>query len=112
MARATVLENHCSPCWSVSSPSRSLCLQINQNKLPTRAVESRVISRGPDFTPAFADFGRQMSGGRSGAAVSHAHAHVITTPPPDTNTTPLFLSNNVSCLCVSHLSLSHALTEY
>nr|XP_046168176.1 eukaryotic translation initiation factor 4 gamma 3-like isoform X9 [Oncorhynchus gorbuscha] len=48
--------------------------KINQNKLPTRAVESRVISRGPDFTPAFADFGRQMSGGR-GAAVSHAHAH-------------------------------------
>uniref|UniRef100_A0A674F7X6 Eukaryotic translation initiation factor 4 gamma 3 n=1 Tax=Salmo trutta TaxID=8032 RepID=A0A674F7X6_SALTR len=40
--------------------------KINQNKLPTRAVESRVISRGPDFTPAFADFGRQMSGGRSG----------------------------------------------
>uniref|UniRef100_A0A8C7UCC5 Eukaryotic translation initiation factor 4 gamma, 3a n=1 Tax=Oncorhynchus mykiss TaxID=8022 RepID=A0A8C7UCC5_ONCMY len=38
--------------------------KINQNKLPTRAVESRVISRGPDFTPAFADFGRQMSGGR------------------------------------------------
>uniref|UniRef100_A0A674F666 Eukaryotic translation initiation factor 4 gamma 3 n=1 Tax=Salmo trutta TaxID=8032 RepID=A0A674F666_SALTR len=74
--------------------------KINQNKLPTRAVESRVISRGPDFTPAFADFGRQMSGGRSGAAVSHAHAHVITTPPPDTNTTPLFLSNNVSCLCL------------
>uniref|UniRef100_A0A674F7W3 Eukaryotic translation initiation factor 4 gamma 3 n=1 Tax=Salmo trutta TaxID=8032 RepID=A0A674F7W3_SALTR len=50
--------------------------KINQNKLPTRAVESRVISRGPDFTPAFADFGRQMSGGRSGAAVSHAHAHL------------------------------------
>uniref|UniRef100_A0A8C7UDR9 Eukaryotic translation initiation factor 4 gamma, 3a n=1 Tax=Oncorhynchus mykiss TaxID=8022 RepID=A0A8C7UDR9_ONCMY len=41
--------------------------KINQNKLPTRAVESRVISRGPDFTPAFADFGRQMSGGRGGA---------------------------------------------
>uniref|UniRef100_A0A8C7SQB3 Eukaryotic translation initiation factor 4 gamma 3 n=1 Tax=Oncorhynchus mykiss TaxID=8022 RepID=A0A8C7SQB3_ONCMY len=42
--------------------------KINQNKLPTRAVESRVISRGPDFTPAFADFGRQMSGGRGGAS--------------------------------------------
>uniref|UniRef100_A0A6Q2WWU5 Eukaryotic translation initiation factor 4 gamma, 3a n=1 Tax=Esox lucius TaxID=8010 RepID=A0A6Q2WWU5_ESOLU len=40
--------------------------KINQNKLPTRTVESRVISRGPDFTPAFADFGRQMSGGRGG----------------------------------------------
>uniref|UniRef100_A0A8C7UA34 Eukaryotic translation initiation factor 4 gamma, 3a n=1 Tax=Oncorhynchus mykiss TaxID=8022 RepID=A0A8C7UA34_ONCMY len=50
--------------------------KINQNKLPTRAVESRVISRGPDFTPAFADFGRQMSGGR-GAAVRGARR-----PPP------------------------------
>uniref|UniRef100_A0A669DTR2 Eukaryotic translation initiation factor 4 gamma 3 n=1 Tax=Oreochromis niloticus TaxID=8128 RepID=A0A669DTR2_ORENI len=39
--------------------------KMNQNKLPSRAVDSRVISRGPDFTPAFADFGRQMSGGRS-----------------------------------------------
>ncbi|KAJ8387227.1 hypothetical protein AAFF_G00159460 [Aldrovandia affinis] len=38
--------------------------KINQNKLPLRQVESRVISRGPDFTPAFADFGRQSSGGR------------------------------------------------
>uniref|UniRef100_A0A8C7JQC7 Eukaryotic translation initiation factor 4 gamma 3 n=1 Tax=Oncorhynchus kisutch TaxID=8019 RepID=A0A8C7JQC7_ONCKI len=44
--------------------------KINQNKLPTRAVESRVISRGPDFTPAFADFGRQMSGGRGGAMMN------------------------------------------
>uniref|UniRef100_A0A667XY46 Eukaryotic translation initiation factor 4 gamma 3 n=1 Tax=Myripristis murdjan TaxID=586833 RepID=A0A667XY46_9TELE len=44
--------------------------KINQNKLPSRVVDSRVISRGPDFTPAFADFGRQMTGGR-GAAVSH-----------------------------------------
>ncbi|KAL0978497.1 hypothetical protein UPYG_G00171250 [Umbra pygmaea] len=49
--------------------------KINQNKLPGRAVESRLISRGPDFTPSFADFGRQMSGGRGGAAVSHAHSH-------------------------------------
>lgn len=48
-----------------------LCvLQINQNKLPSRVVDTRAISRGPDFTPAFADFGRQMTGGR-GAAVSH-----------------------------------------
>ncbi|XP_036388416.1 eukaryotic translation initiation factor 4 gamma 3 isoform X4 [Megalops cyprinoides] len=38
--------------------------KINQNKLPMRPVDSRVISRGPDFTPAFADFGRQSSGGR------------------------------------------------
>ncbi len=48
-----------------------LCVaQMNQNKMPSRAVDSRAISRGPDFTPAFADFGRQMTGGR-GAAVSH-----------------------------------------
>uniref|UniRef100_A0A8C9WUW5 Eukaryotic translation initiation factor 4 gamma 3 n=1 Tax=Scleropages formosus TaxID=113540 RepID=A0A8C9WUW5_SCLFO len=43
--------------------------KINQNKLPMRTMDSRVISRGPDFTPAFADFGRQLSGGR-GAPVS------------------------------------------
>ncbi|KAI1890557.1 hypothetical protein AGOR_G00154910 [Albula goreensis] len=44
--------------------------KINQNKLPSRAMDSRVISRGPDFTPAFADFGRQMSGGRGAALMS------------------------------------------
>lgn len=44
-------------------------VQMNQNKLPSRVVDSRAISRGPDFTPAFADFGRQMGGGR-GTAVS------------------------------------------
>uniref|UniRef100_A0AAQ5YYT1 Eukaryotic translation initiation factor 4 gamma, 3a n=1 Tax=Amphiprion ocellaris TaxID=80972 RepID=A0AAQ5YYT1_AMPOC len=38
--------------------------KMNQNKLPSRVVDSRVISRGPDFTPAFADFGRQMTVGR------------------------------------------------
>uniref|UniRef100_A0A8C2ENV0 Eukaryotic translation initiation factor 4 gamma, 3b n=1 Tax=Cyprinus carpio TaxID=7962 RepID=A0A8C2ENV0_CYPCA len=38
--------------------------KINQNKLPMRSVDPRVISRGPDFTPAFADFGRQIPGGR------------------------------------------------
>ncbi|XP_067302409.1 eukaryotic translation initiation factor 4 gamma 3 isoform X10 [Pseudorasbora parva] len=38
--------------------------KINQNKLPMRPVDPRVISRGPDFTPAFADFGRQIQGGR------------------------------------------------
>ncbi|CAM4679691.1 unnamed protein product [Leuciscus chuanchicus] len=37
--------------------------KINQNKLPMRPVDPRVI-RGPDFTPAFADFGRQLQGGR------------------------------------------------
>lgn len=51
---------------------------MNQNKLPSRVVDSRVISRGPDFTPAFADFGRQITGGR-GAAVSHAltNIHIV-----------------------------------
>ncbi|KAJ8391176.1 hypothetical protein AAFF_G00096050 [Aldrovandia affinis] len=44
--------------------------KINQNKLPSRVTEPRVISRGPDFTPAFADFGRQMSGGRGAALMS------------------------------------------
>ncbi|XP_064423938.1 eukaryotic translation initiation factor 4 gamma 3 isoform X2 [Latimeria chalumnae] len=38
--------------------------KINQTKLPMRALDSRMMSRGPDFTPSFADFGRQMSGGR------------------------------------------------
>ncbi|XP_034021749.1 LOW QUALITY PROTEIN: eukaryotic translation initiation factor 4 gamma 3 [Thalassophryne amazonica] len=38
--------------------------KMNQNKLPSRVVDSRMISRGPDFTPAFADFGRQITGGR------------------------------------------------
>ncbi|KAI4827908.1 hypothetical protein KUCAC02_031265 [Chaenocephalus aceratus] len=52
--------------------------KINQNKLPSRAVESRVISRGPDFTPAFADFGRQTTGGR-GAAPMNIGAR---RPPP------------------------------
>uniref|UniRef100_A0A8C9SUZ6 Eukaryotic translation initiation factor 4 gamma 3 n=1 Tax=Scleropages formosus TaxID=113540 RepID=A0A8C9SUZ6_SCLFO len=47
--------------------------KINQNKLPMRTMDSRVISRGPDFTPAFADFGRQLSGGR-GAPVSALQA--------------------------------------
>lgn len=45
--------------------------QINQTKLPIRPVDSRVLSRGPDFTPAFADFSRQLLGGR-GAPVSDA----------------------------------------
>uniref|UniRef100_A0A665XER5 Eukaryotic translation initiation factor 4 gamma, 3a n=1 Tax=Echeneis naucrates TaxID=173247 RepID=A0A665XER5_ECHNA len=45
--------------------------KMNQNKLPSRVVDSRVISRGPDFTPAFADFGRQMTGGRGAAKNKH-----------------------------------------
>uniref|UniRef100_A0A671YHQ8 Eukaryotic translation initiation factor 4 gamma 3 n=1 Tax=Sparus aurata TaxID=8175 RepID=A0A671YHQ8_SPAAU len=43
--------------------------KINQNKLPSRVVDTRAISRGPDFTPAFADFGRQMTGGRGAAVI-------------------------------------------
>ncbi|XP_066547258.1 eukaryotic translation initiation factor 4 gamma 3 isoform X2 [Amia ocellicauda] len=45
-------------------------LQINQNKLPMRPLDTRAISRGPDFTPAFADFGRQVSGGRGAALLN------------------------------------------
>ncbi|KAM9759491.1 eukaryotic translation initiation factor 4 gamma 3 isoform 5-T5 [Menidia menidia] len=52
--------------------------KMNQNKLPSRSVDSRVISRGPDFTPAFADFGRQMGGGR-GASLMNIGAR---RPPP------------------------------
>ncbi|KAJ8264847.1 hypothetical protein COCON_G00139460 [Conger conger] len=52
--------------------------KINQNKLPMRAVDSRVISRGPDFTPAFADFGRQSSGGRGAPLLSVG----LRRPPP------------------------------
>uniref|UniRef100_A0A7N8YB51 Eukaryotic translation initiation factor 4 gamma, 3a n=1 Tax=Mastacembelus armatus TaxID=205130 RepID=A0A7N8YB51_9TELE len=44
--------------------------KMNQNKLPSRMVDTRVISRGPDFTPAFADFGRQMTGGRGAALMN------------------------------------------
>uniref|UniRef100_A0A672LPG6 Eukaryotic translation initiation factor 4 gamma 3-like n=1 Tax=Sinocyclocheilus grahami TaxID=75366 RepID=A0A672LPG6_SINGR len=49
--------------------------KINQNKLPMRPVDSRVISRGPDFTPAFADFGRQISGGRGAPVCPNLFSH-------------------------------------
>ncbi|XP_077386663.1 eukaryotic translation initiation factor 4 gamma 3 isoform X1 [Festucalex cinctus] len=52
--------------------------KINQNKLPSRAADPRVISRGPDFTPAFADFGRQMSGARGAMLMSMGTRR----PPP------------------------------
>ncbi|KAL4667141.1 hypothetical protein H8959_005830 [Pygathrix nigripes] len=39
-------------------------LEINQPKLPMRTLDPRILPRGPDFTPAFADFGRQTPGGR------------------------------------------------
>uniref|UniRef100_A0A8C3WIG0 Eukaryotic translation initiation factor 4 gamma 3 n=1 Tax=Catagonus wagneri TaxID=51154 RepID=A0A8C3WIG0_9CETA len=38
--------------------------KINQPKLPIRTLDPRILPRGPDFTPAFADFGRQSPGGR------------------------------------------------
>ncbi|XP_016070064.1 PREDICTED: eukaryotic translation initiation factor 4 gamma 3 isoform X4 [Miniopterus natalensis] len=38
--------------------------KINQPKLPMRTLDPRILPRGPDFTPAFADFGRQSPGGR------------------------------------------------
>ncbi|XP_030624145.1 eukaryotic translation initiation factor 4 gamma 3 isoform X1 [Chanos chanos] len=52
--------------------------KINQNKLPMRPVDPRVISRGPDFTPAFADFGRQMPGGRGAPLLNVG----LRRPPP------------------------------
>uniref|UniRef100_A0A803TAZ0 Eukaryotic translation initiation factor 4 gamma 3 n=1 Tax=Anolis carolinensis TaxID=28377 RepID=A0A803TAZ0_ANOCA len=42
--------------------------KINQPKLPLRTLDPRILARGPDFTPAFADFGRQLPGGRAAAA--------------------------------------------
>ncbi|KAM9409761.1 eukaryotic translation initiation factor 4 gamma 3 isoform 2-T2 [Pholidichthys leucotaenia] len=44
--------------------------KMNQNKLPSRVSDSRVISRGPDFTPAFADFSRQMTRGPSASLMN------------------------------------------
>ncbi|XP_074916381.1 eukaryotic translation initiation factor 4 gamma 3 isoform X7 [Chelonoidis abingdonii] len=44
--------------------------QINQQKLPIRTLDPRILPRGPDFTPAFADFGRQTSGGKGVALLN------------------------------------------
>uniref|UniRef100_A0AAY5EG95 Eukaryotic translation initiation factor 4 gamma, 3a n=1 Tax=Electrophorus electricus TaxID=8005 RepID=A0AAY5EG95_ELEEL len=52
--------------------------KINQTKVPTRAADSRLISRGPDFTPAFADFTRQIPGGRGTALLCLSNRR----PPP------------------------------
>uniref|UniRef100_A0A8C3FTD8 Eukaryotic translation initiation factor 4 gamma 3 n=1 Tax=Chrysemys picta bellii TaxID=8478 RepID=A0A8C3FTD8_CHRPI len=52
--------------------------KINQPKLPIRTLDPRILPRGPDFTPAFADFGRQTSGGR-GVAVSMNYLQACTT---------------------------------
>ncbi|XP_057641380.1 eukaryotic translation initiation factor 4 gamma 3 isoform X12 [Chionomys nivalis] len=38
--------------------------KINQPRLPMRTLDPRILPRGPDFTPAFADFGRHTPGGR------------------------------------------------
>ncbi|KAL4646003.1 eukaryotic translation initiation factor 4 gamma 3-like isoform X3 [Arapaima gigas] len=53
--------------------------KINQSKLPSRPADLRVMSRGPDFTPAFADFSsRSMPGGR-GAPLLNVN---LRRPPP------------------------------
>ncbi|XP_060766148.1 eukaryotic translation initiation factor 4 gamma 3 isoform X3 [Neoarius graeffei] len=44
--------------------------KINQTKLSIRPVDPRLLSRGPDFTPAFADFSRQLLGGRGAPLLS------------------------------------------
>ncbi|RMB89706.1 hypothetical protein DUI87_33903 [Hirundo rustica rustica] len=51
--------------------------QISQPKLPLRTLDPRILPRGPDFTPAFADFGRQAPGGRN---VSGSACKVQSTP--------------------------------
>uniref|UniRef100_A0A8C9Z5H0 Eukaryotic translation initiation factor 4 gamma 3 n=2 Tax=Sander lucioperca TaxID=283035 RepID=A0A8C9Z5H0_SANLU len=75
--------------------------KINQNKLPSRVVDSRVISRGPDFTPAFADFGRQMTGGRGLPFIINSH----TLPPIPSFRFPS-MHNWSSCLIDNLLILS------
>lgn len=54
--------------------------QVNQPKLPLRTLDPRILPRGPDFTPAFADFGRQAPGGRnvSGSVSLPQLAHLKT----------------------------------
>ncbi|KAI5095655.1 eukaryotic translation initiation factor 4 gamma 3 isoform X5, partial [Silurus meridionalis] len=52
--------------------------KINQNKLPLRPESRGLISRGPDFTPAFADFSRLIPAGR-GAPLLNAS---LRRPPP------------------------------
>ncbi|TSM04816.1 Eukaryotic translation initiation factor 4 gamma 3 [Bagarius yarrelli] len=52
--------------------------KINQNKLPLRPDPRGLISRGPDFTPAFADFSRLIPIGR-GVPLLNAN---LRRPPP------------------------------
>lgn len=70
----------------------SLFFQMNQNKLPLRSVDPRLISRGTpqDFTPAFADFSRQMPGGH-GAPVSYSNSYT------DQNTQNSYIYKNLRC---------------
>ncbi|XP_067873635.1 eukaryotic translation initiation factor 4 gamma 3-like isoform X3 [Heterodontus francisci] len=45
--------------------------KINQTKPIARPLDpSRILSRGPDFTPSYADFGRQPQSGRAGAVLN------------------------------------------
>ncbi|XP_066527180.1 eukaryotic translation initiation factor 4 gamma 3 isoform X2 [Hoplias malabaricus] len=45
--------------------------KINQIKVPLiRMVDPRLLARGPDFTPAFADFTRSLAGARGPALLS------------------------------------------
>lgn len=62
-----------------------LMAQVSQPKLPLRTLDPRILPRGPDFTPAFADFGRQAPGGRnvSGSVSLPQLAHFKTGPNTD-----------------------------
>ncbi|XP_072334628.1 eukaryotic translation initiation factor 4 gamma 3 isoform X11 [Scyliorhinus torazame] len=45
--------------------------KINQTKQIARPLDpSRLLPRGPDFTPSYADFGRQPQSGRAGAVLN------------------------------------------
>ncbi|XP_034434993.1 eukaryotic translation initiation factor 4 gamma 3-like [Hippoglossus hippoglossus] len=66
--------------------------QMNQNKLPSRVVDSRVISRGPDFTPASADFGRQKKKGRG---APKRLINIGVRGPPPRRIINLFMLDNV-----------------
>ncbi|EPQ03620.1 Eukaryotic translation initiation factor 4 gamma 3, partial [Myotis brandtii] len=67
--------------------------KINQPKL--RTLDPRVLPRGPDFTPAFADFGRQSPGGRgvSICKVQSRHGLPILEQSKAPTCTPLAMSH-------------------
>lgn len=53
--------------------TKYMYLQITQTKQISRPIDpARILSRGPDFTPSYADFGRQPQSGRV-AAVSYIY---------------------------------------